>query len=96
MKRYAEITIFFFGEDKGKFVCIPKLGSFPILETDKKFFEKGKLIKFKGDKYLVPSPVKEYLEYTYGDWNTPKQGAHAKQFSNIYGFDYLKKHYEVE
>jgi len=96
VERYVNVSIFFFCQKDDKFVVIPKLGSFPILETEKRFFEKGEVIKFKNESFLVPSPIKEYLEYTYGNWKEPRKGEHAKQFSEIYGIQYLKDNYGVE
>jgi hypothetical protein len=42
---------------------------------DAKYFQKNKLeyIKFKGNKYPIPTPIEEWLEMRYGrDWRTPK------------------------
>ena len=79
-KKRVNWSIFFFKEEGDEYIFIPMPGSCPILSTPKRFYEKGEWLKFKGEKYLVPSPVKEYLTYTYGDWKTPKENAHAPQY----------------
>ena len=39
-----------------------------------KYFEKGQEIDFLGEKFLIPSPVKEYLTDEYGkDFMTPRK-----------------------
>lgn len=81
-------TLFFFkrepcpihGED---YVCFPKLGSGRLIHTPAHFFDKPDTIKFKGNKYLTPSPIKEYLTFMYGeDWKKPIKGKHAPQWHN--------------
>jgi phosphorylcholine metabolism protein LicD len=44
------------------------------------FYEKLEEIEFYGDKYLIPSPIEEYLTLKYGDWKTP---IHRSQYSCI-------------
>jgi hypothetical protein len=79
-------TLFFFGQEDcpihgSCMVCHPKLGSGRLISTPAHFFEKPDIIKFKGKKYLTPSPVKEYLEFMYGDtWKQPIKGKHAPQW----------------
>jgi phosphorylcholine metabolism protein LicD len=43
-----------------KFVVIPV-----------KYYEKLEPIMFKGEEFLAPSPVEEFLTLKYGDWKTP-------------------------
>lgn len=83
------ITIFFFKEEDcpqhGKeMVCIPKYGGMKLICSPSKFYEKGELFKFKGVKFLVPSPVKEYLKFTYGDWKKKIKGKHAMQYTEYH------------
>lgn len=79
-------TIFFFGQEDCHIhgschVCHPKLGSPRLISTPSKFFEKTELVRYKGLYYNAPSPVKEYLEYTYGkDWKKPIKGKHAPKW----------------
>lgn len=79
-------TLFFFkrepcpihGED---YTCWPKYGSGRLIFTPAHFFDKPDTIKFKGKKYLTPSPIKEYLTFMYGeDWKKPIKGKHAPQW----------------
>lgn len=80
-KRNVPVTIFFFGDDGKELVCRPKMGSPIMIATPKQFYETYDTIKFKGVTYQTPSPIKGYLESTYGkDWKTPKKNAHAKQY----------------
>jgi len=94
-ERYVPVTIFFFSDEE-KMKCIPKLGSFPVLETKDKFFKEGEKIKFLKEDFLIPSPIEEYLEYTYDDWKTPVSGEHAKQYSEIYGEEHLRQKYGLD
>ena len=79
-------TLFFFkledcpihGQD---YTCWPKYGSGRLIFTPAHFFEKPGTLKFKGKKYLTPSPIDEYLHFMYGaDWKTPIKGKHAPQW----------------
>lgn len=84
-RKRVDTSIFFFGEedcpDHGKeMVCVPKYMSGKLICSPSRFYEKGEWFKFRGEKFLLPSPVKEYLEFTYGDWKTPSS-AHAKQYN---------------
>jgi len=88
-------SIFFFKEeDEENYVCIPKIGSLPVLSTPKKFYEKGEIIKFKGEKFLAPSPVKEYLKEVYGEnWKKPIKDYHAPQYAQQHGEEETVKKY---
>jgi hypothetical protein len=80
-KRVNWSVFFFKEEDAENYICIPKIGSLPVLSTPKRFYEKGEWLKFKGEKFLVPSPVKEYLKYVYGEnWKKPIKDYHAPQY----------------
>lgn len=79
-------TLFFFGEEpcpihSSCMVCHPRLGGDRLISTPAHFFEKPDTIKYKGKKYLTPSPIKEYLKFMYGDtWRKPIKGKHAPQW----------------
>jgi lipopolysaccharide cholinephosphotransferase len=78
-------TLFFFGKEYCPFhgrcmVCHPKLGSGRLIHTPAHFFDTAGTIKFKGDTYLTPTPVNEYLTYMYGNWKVPVKGKHAPQW----------------
>lgn len=82
-------TIFFFKEEDcpqhGKeMVCIPKYAGKKLICSPSKFYEKGEIFKFKGEKFLLPSPVKEYLTFTYGDWKIKVKGKHALQYEKYH------------
>lgn len=88
-ERGFKFSIFFFEEVDcplhGKeMVCTPKLSSVKLLCSPAKFYEKGEQLKLLGEKFLVPSPLKEYLEYTYGNWKKPVPGYHAPQYRELH------------
>lgn len=81
-------TLFFFkreecpihGED---YTCWPKYGAPRLIHTPARFFDNPSEIKFKGNTYLTPGPIKEYLVYMYGeDWKKPIKGKHAPQWGD--------------
>jgi len=93
-KKRVPVSIFFFKPEGDNYILIPLPYSIPLLETKKRFFEKGEIIKFKGEKFLAPSPVKEYLEYTYGkDWRTPIKNKHATQYAKQHDLSEIRKKY---
>ncbi len=51
------------------------------------FYERLEEIEFYGDKYLIPSPIEEYLTLKYGDWKTP---IHRSEYSC-----YKKEHNKI-
>lgn len=85
-ERGFKFSIFFYKETEcekhgREYVCIPKLGAVPLLCTPLKFYTNPDTVKLHGEHFMVPGPVKEYLEYTYGDYMTPKkENAHAPQW----------------
>jgi len=83
-------TLFFFkretcpihGED---YSCFPKYGSGRLIFTPAHFFDNATTLKFKGNTYLTPGPIKEYLAFMYGeDWKKPIKGKHAPQWSQAH------------
>ncbi len=92
--RNVPISIMFYYDNGEEWMCIPKKGGIPVLAIPYKFLEKGEWVKFKGEKFLIPSPKIEYLEFLYGkDWKTPKKGEHAKQYWEIHGKEETIKKY---
>lgn len=89
-ERGFKFSIFFYEEVECpkhglEMVCTPKLGAPPLICSPSKFYKKLDTIKLHGEKFLVPGPVKEYLEYTYGDWKKPvKENAHAPQHRHLH------------
>lgn len=86
-QRNIRITIFFFVEEQcpihGRdMTCVPMYKGTKLIFTPAHFFDKPDTIKFKGKKYLTPSPIKEYMEFMYGkDWKKPIKGKHAPQWT---------------
>jgi len=92
-RRNFDFSIMFYKDNGDEWLCIPKRGGMPVLAIPKKFLEKGRWVKFKGEKWLIPDPTIEYLEFLYGDWKTPRPGEHAKQYWQIHDKDELEKKY---
>lgn len=81
-QKSIKFTIFFFKKvdcpKHGKeMLCIAKLGAEPLISSPAKFYEKPEEIEFKGEKFLVPSPVEDYLSYSYEDWKDPYKRDHS-------------------
>ena len=88
-KDKIEFTIFFFYEEDCKkhgreYVCIPRLGALKLISTPTRFYEKSEKVKFKGDEYLIPSPIEEYFEFTYEDWKNPLKRDHGLTYFEMH------------
>ena len=88
-ERNAKFTIFFFYEDDcethGKeMVCIPKLGALKLISSPSKFYLAFQKIKFKGETFLTPAPIEDYLAFTYEDWRNPLMRDHGKCFHELH------------
>ena len=102
-KRNAKFTIFFFKDDKCEThgdvkLCIPKLGAVKLIESPAKFYKSAQQIKFKGEKFSVPSPIEEYLEFTYRDWKDKLARDHGQTYLEMHAKEILKdvpKHNEA-
>lgn len=81
LERYVKITLFFFYDDGKEMICIPH--GTPLISSLSKFYKKLDEIKFKGDKYLIPSPVEEYLGWTYEDWKDKTKRDHGLLYYEI-------------
>ena len=83
-------TLFFFKREacpihEEDYTCWPKYGSPRLIFTPAHFFDNPETIKFKGKKYLTPSPIKDYLTFMYGqDWKKPIKGKHAPQWGHAH------------
>lgn len=65
-----KITIFFLKleecEQHGhEYVCIPMLGAAKLISIPTKFLTEFSEIKIGKKKYLIPSPIEDYLAHTY-------------------------------
>lgn len=88
-ERNVKITIFFFTDMKcdthiEEYVCIPKLGAMKLISSPVKFYEKFDTIKFKGEKFNLPSPIKDYLAFTYKDWKDPLARDHGLTYNEMH------------
>jgi hypothetical protein len=55
------------------------IAHYPGVPFPVSLFEKLTTVDFIGDKYPVPSPPEDYLQFKYGpDWRTPKQIGYEK------------------
>jgi len=86
-KKRTNFTIFFFYKEYCKthkeeeYVCIPKLGALKLISTPARFFNKTDTIKIGKEKYLTPSPIEGYLEYSYEDWKDPLMRDHSPTYN---------------
>lgn len=93
-ERNTKFTIFFFKEreckDHGKeMVCIPKLGALELISSPSKFYEKLGEIKIGKDKYFTPSPIEDYLAFSYEDWKDNTKRDHSPTFFEAHP-DYME------
>ena len=90
-ERKAKFTIFFFNPEEQEiegdkyYVCTAKLGALPLIATPSRFYNELKTIKFKGEKFNVPSPVEEYLDFTYEDWKDSLKRDHGLTYPELFG-----------
>jgi phosphorylcholine metabolism protein LicD len=78
-------TFFFYQlEDCNKhgkeYVCTPMQGSRKLISIPSLYFEKNDIMKIGSKKFLTPYPIKDYLDFTYGNWKIPEKGKHAQQY----------------
>jgi hypothetical protein len=89
-ERNFKFTIFFFKEEScpehgQEYVCIPKLGGVKLISTPVKYFVKPDQIKIHKNKYLTPSPIKEYLSFTYFDnWKDKSDRRHGETYPEMH------------
>jgi len=89
-ERNFKFTMFFFQEEDceqhGKeYVCIPKLGALKLIATPCKYYDKLETIKIGKEKYFIPSPIEDYLAFTYFEnWRDKDDRRH--------GYTYFEMH----
>jgi len=93
-ERNTKFTIFFFFEEDCKthgkeMVCIPKMGALRLIASPSKFYKKFGEIKIGKEKYLTPSPIEDYLAFTYEDWKDNTLRDHGKTYFEMHP-DYLE------
>lgn len=87
--RNFKFTIFFFkketcGKHGWEYVCIPKLGAKKLISTPVKFYEKLEKIKVYGREMLAPSPVKDYLKFSYINWKDKNGRDHSPTYDKAH------------
>lgn len=94
-ERNFKFTIFFFREEDcpqhGKeMVCTPKLGARKLIASPSKFYQKTDTIKIGKTKYLTPSPIKDYLAFTYfNNWQDKTDRRHGHTYIEMHAGDSL-------
>lgn len=92
-ERNFKFTIFFFKEEDcpihGKeMVCTPKLGAVKLISSPSKFYQKFDSIKIGGKKYLTPSPIEDYLAFTYfNNWKDKNDRRHGDTYDAMHNAD---------
>ena len=81
-QRNIKFTIFFFKEvscetHTSEYLCIPKLGAAKLISIPVEYFKKNDTIKIGKIKFLTPSPIKKYLEFSYEDWKDKSKRDHS-------------------
>lgn len=96
-ERECKFTIFFFKEEECKthnkeYVCIPKLGALKLISSPAKFYENLGKIKIGKDNYLTPTPVEDYLAFTYEDWKDDTRRDHGLTYWEMHPdqMEYIK------
>jgi hypothetical protein len=80
LRKRVNTSIFWYKDDGKEYVITPRPYGKPLLATPHEFYKKFDTIKFKGEKFLAPSPIDKYLTQVYGDWKEPVRGKHADQY----------------
>lgn len=89
-ERNFKFTIFFFKEEECpmhgmEYVCIPKLGALKLISTPSKFYKKLDKVKIGRHKYLCPSPIKDYLAFTYfNNWKDKTDRRHGLLYPELH------------
>lgn len=92
-ERNFKFTIFFFKEEQcdqhgEEYVCVPKLGALKLISTPKKFYDKLDTIKINKKKYLTPSPIEDYLDFTYfNNWKDKTDRRHGETYFEMHEAD---------
>lgn len=89
-ERNFKFTIFFFKEEQcdqhgPEYVCTPKLGALKLIASPKRFYEKAVSIKIGKTSYLTPSPIEDYLSFTYFDnWKDKSDRRHGHTYFEMH------------
>lgn len=89
-ERNFKFTIFFFKEEQcdmhgEEYVCTPKLGAMKLISTPTRFYKKSETIKINKKKYQVPSPIEEYLDFTYfNNWKDKTDRRHGETYLEMH------------
>lgn len=93
-QRNFKFTIFFFKKEEcpqhgEEYVCTPKLGALKLISTPTKFYNKSDTIKINKKKYNVPSPVEDYLYFTYfgESWKDKNDRRHGDTYDMMHHRD---------
>ena len=95
-QRNIKFTIFFFGEAEdckmhGKeHICVPKRGAVNLISTPARFYEKLDTIKINKETFLIPSPVEDYLSFSYKDWKDPLARDHSPIYRESHGGEMIE------
>ena len=94
-QKNTKFTIFFFKEEvcekHGKeYVCIPKLGAMKLIATPTRFYEKAGTIKIGNERFNVPYPTDEYLEFSYRDWKDKTARDHSPTYLEAHSDEMIK------
>lgn len=96
-ERNFKFTIFFFREEEcdqhgPEYVCTPKLGAMKLIASPTRFYKQLDTIKINKKEYLVPSPVEDYLSFTYFDnWKDKTDRRHGHTYNEMHAQESLKK-----
>jgi hypothetical protein len=96
-EKNIKFTIFFFNKPEEckqhveEIVCVPKLGSMKLISSPAKFYRKLGELKIGGKKYLCPSPIEEYLAFTYfNNWKDKTDRRHGHTYYEMHGIEKLE------
>jgi hypothetical protein len=96
-QRNFKFTIFFFAPENcdqhgEEYVCVPKLGAMKLISTPTKFYKKTDTVKIKKTKYLTPSPIKDYLAFTYfNNWKDKTDRRHGHTYGEMHAQESITK-----
>lgn len=96
-QRNFKFTVFFFkpeycDQHGEEYVCVPRLGAVKLISTPKKFFEKEGTVKINRQKYLCPSPIEDYLNFTYfNNWRDKTDRRHGLTYNEMHAQESITK-----
>ena len=95
-QRNIKFTIFFFGEPEDcklhgrEHICVPKLGAVKLISTPARFYEKFDNLKINKETFLTPSPIEDYLAFSYKDWKNPLARDHSPVYREAHGEEMIE------